>query len=113
MRCSNAVVSDRAVCFLGRFLPELGGARAPPFFHVHRQQDGHVLARPHPGPRDVSYEPPTAQAPIAKVRTNRTITAVASFTADNLEPACQRSYPSDQVRSYTNPVTANGPNFVI
>src|SRR3954451_2756868 len=93
MRCSNAVVSDRAVCFLGRFLPELGGARAPPFFHVHRQQEGHVLARPHPGPRDVSYEPPTAQAPIAKVRTNRTIIAAASFTADNPESAVNEATP--------------------
>jgi hypothetical protein len=30
---SNAV-TDRAVCFLGRFLPKLGGASAPPSFFV-------------------------------------------------------------------------------
>jgi hypothetical protein len=29
-------VTDRAVCFLGRFLPKLGGASAPPLFLSNR-----------------------------------------------------------------------------
>jgi hypothetical protein len=36
---SNAV-PDRAVCFLGRFLPKLGGALAPPFFCVTSRPSG-------------------------------------------------------------------------
>ena len=45
VRRSNAV-PDRAVCFLGRFLPKLGGApKAPPFLCV--RQEGRIARGKH------------------------------------------------------------------
>jgi len=44
VRRSNAV-SHRDVCFLGRFLPKLGGALAPPFFCVTSTPGGGAIQR--------------------------------------------------------------------
>jgi hypothetical protein len=41
-------VTDRAVCFLGRFLPKLGGASAPPFFCQRRRAVSREVNPPMP-----------------------------------------------------------------
>ena len=47
MRRSNAVI-DRAVCFLGRFLPKLGGAASAAFSFVHTAKSGTLPLRRRP-----------------------------------------------------------------